>query len=96
MSCCTGALLAIFGLLIAPAATANLLVHRIPLVIVTASALGATATVLGLAVSYHEGTAAGATIAGLSVAGFFVVLLGQEAVRAIRATGRTVPGGAHR
>jgi manganese/iron transport system permease protein len=45
-----------------------------------AVALGASSVVLGLAVSFHEGTAGGATIAGIAVAQFFVVLAGQELV----------------
>lgn len=70
--------LLVFGLLVAPPATAGLLVRRIPLIMVTAVALGFTAVVLGLAISFHAGTAAGATIAGLTVACFFVVLIAQE------------------
>jgi manganese/iron transport system permease protein len=49
-----------------------------------AVALGAVAVVLGLAVSYHYGTAGGATIAGLAVGQFFVVLAVQEGRRALR------------
>ena len=78
--------LLVFGLLIGPPATAGLLVRRVPLVMVTAVALGALAVVAGLAVSYHHGTAGGATVAGLAVAEFFVVLAAQEAVRALRRT----------
>jgi ABC-type Mn2+/Zn2+ transport system permease subunit len=77
--------LLVFGLLIGPPATASLLVRRVPLVMVTAVALAAASVVVGLAVSYHHDTAGGATIAGLAVAEFFVVLAGQEAVRAVRA-----------
>jgi ABC-type Mn2+/Zn2+ transport system permease subunit len=78
--------LLVFGLLIGPPATAGLLVRRVPLVMVTAVALGALAVVSGLAVSYHHGTAGGATVAGLAVAEFFVVLAAQEAARALRRT----------
>jgi ABC-type Mn2+/Zn2+ transport system permease subunit len=52
----------------------------------TAVALGALAVVLGLALSYHQGTAGGATIAGLAVAEFFVVLAAQEVTGALRRT----------
>jgi ABC-type Mn2+/Zn2+ transport system permease subunit len=76
--------LLVFGLLIGPPATAGLLVRRVPLVMLTAVALGALAVVLGLALSYHQGTAGGATIAGLAVAEFFVVLAAQETRRAVR------------
>jgi ABC-type Mn2+/Zn2+ transport system permease subunit len=76
--------LLVFGLLIGPPATASLLVRRVPLIMATAVALGATAVVAGLMVSYHHDTAGGATIAGLAVAEFFVVLAVQEAGRALR------------
>ena len=56
--------LLVFGLLIGPPATASLLVRRVPLIMVTAVALGAVAVVVGLAISYHHDTAGGATIAG--------------------------------
>jgi ABC-type Mn2+/Zn2+ transport system permease subunit len=42
------------------------------------TAIGALAVVAGLTVSFHYGTAGGATIAGLCVAMFFVVLLAKE------------------
>jgi ABC-type Mn2+/Zn2+ transport system permease subunit len=76
--------LLVFGLLIGPPATASLLVRRVPLMMVTSVALAAASVVVGLAVSYHHDTAGGATVAGLAVAEFFVVLAGQEAVRAVR------------
>ncbi len=67
-----------FGLLVAPPATAVLLVRRVWLVMVVATLLGWAAVVAGLLVSYHHDTAAGATMSGLAVAGFFVVLAGRE------------------
>jgi ABC-type Mn2+/Zn2+ transport system permease subunit len=76
--------LLVFGLLIGPPATAGLLVRRVPLIMLTAVGLGALAVVAGLAISYHQGTAGGATIAGLAVAEFFVVLTAQEAMRTVR------------
>jgi ABC-type Mn2+/Zn2+ transport system permease subunit len=76
--------LLVFGLLIGPPATAGLLVRRVPLIMLTAVGLGALAVVAGLAISYHHGTAGGATIAGLAVVEFFAVLAAQEAVRAAR------------
>jgi len=59
--------LLVIGLLIAPPAAAVLWVHRIPVVMVVAAALGATATTAGLLISWHAGTAAGATIALVAV-----------------------------
>ena len=76
--------LLVFGLLIGPPATAGLLVRRVPLIMVTAVALGAATVVAGLAISFHHDTAGGATIAGLAVAEFFIVLAVQEAARAVR------------
>jgi ABC-type Mn2+/Zn2+ transport system permease subunit len=63
-----------FGLLVAPPATAILLVRRVWLVMVVAVLLGWMAVVAGLLVSYHHDTAAGATMSGLAVALFFLVL----------------------
>ena len=53
--------------------------------------LGCLAVVLGLAVSYHADTAASATVAGIAVLQFFVVLLVSEAAAAVRAA----PPGRH-
>ena len=70
--------LLVFGLLVGPPATASLVVHRVPAIMVTAMAFGSLAVVAGLLVSFHHGTAGGATIAGFSVLQFFVVLTGRE------------------
>jgi ABC-type Mn2+/Zn2+ transport system permease subunit len=64
--------LLVFGLLIAPPATALLWLRRIPLIMLAAALLGIAATVIGLLVSWHAGTAAGATIAAVAVAQFFL------------------------
>ncbi|CAN5716868.1 zinc ABC transporter permease AztB [soil metagenome] len=72
-----GALL-VFGLLVAPPATASLLVRRVPAIMATSVLLGVTAVVLGLACSYHYDLAAGAAMAGLSVLGFFAALAVTE------------------
>jgi len=70
--------LLVFGLLVAPPATAALLVRRLPVMTVVGAALGCLSVVVGLTVSYHADTAAGATIAGIAVAQFFVVLAARE------------------
>jgi hypothetical protein len=72
-----GALL-VFGLLVAPPATASLLVRRVPLVMVVGVAIGVVSVVAGLLISYHHDTAASATMAFTAVALFFVVLAGRE------------------
>jgi len=76
--------LLVFGLLIGPPATAALLVRRVWLCMVVGVLLGWAAAVLGLVLSYHYGTAGGATVAGVSVGLFFVVLASQELGRWVR------------
>lgn len=70
--------LLVFGLLVAPPATATLLVRRLPFVMMVGAALGCLAVVVGLAISYHADTAASATVAGVAVAQFFIALAGRE------------------
>jgi ABC-type Mn2+/Zn2+ transport system permease subunit len=82
--------LLVFGLLVGPPATATLLVRRVPVIMVVSIALGAVAVVAGLVVSFHHGTAGGATIAGLSVAQFFVVLCIRELTGARRSAESTI------
>jgi ABC-type Mn2+/Zn2+ transport system permease subunit len=70
--------LLVFGLLVAPPATATLVARRVPVMMALSTVAGAVAVVGGLLVSYHHDTAAGATVAGLAVAEFFVVLAARE------------------
>lgn len=70
--------LLVFALLVAPPATASLLVRRLPTTMVVAVLLGWLAVVVGLLASWHLDLAAGASIAATSVAVFFVVLTGRE------------------
>ena len=70
--------LLVFGLLVGPPATASLLVNRVPVIMAVSIILGSLAVFTGLLVSFHYGTAGGATIAGLSVLQFFIVLIGRE------------------
>ncbi|WP_085946504.1 zinc ABC transporter permease AztB [Ilumatobacter nonamiensis] len=85
--------LLVFGFLVAPPATAVLLVRRVPTAMVVAVGFGWLAVVLGLAISYHADTAASATVAGIAVGQFFAVLIVSEAVHAI---GRRRQSGAAR
>jgi ABC-type Mn2+/Zn2+ transport system permease subunit len=80
--------LLVFGLLIGPPATAGLLVRRVPLVMLLAVGLGALSVVVGLLISFHHGTAGGASIAAVAVGQFLVVLGVQEAAAAVRRTRR--------
>jgi ABC-type Mn2+/Zn2+ transport system permease subunit len=66
--------LLVFGLLVAPPATASLIARRVPTMMLTAVGLGIVAVTAGLTISYHADTAGSATIAAVSVAGFFLVL----------------------
>jgi manganese/iron transport system permease protein len=66
--------LLVFGMLVGPPATAALIVRRLPLMMVTAAAIGVLAVVLGLILSYHFDTAGSATIAIVPIALFFLVL----------------------
>lgn len=75
--------LLVFGLLVAPPATAVLLVRRVPAAMAVAVCFGWTAVVIGLTVSYHASTAASATVAGVAVVQFFAVLAATEAWSAI-------------
>lgn len=70
--------LLVFGLLIGPPATAALVVRRVPAIMALAVLLGAVSVVVGLLVSYHHGTAGGASISAVSVALFFAVLAARE------------------
>ena len=55
--------LQVFAFLVAPPSTAAMLVRRIPAIMITAVALGSVAVIVGLLISYHHDTAAGATMA---------------------------------
>lgn len=76
--------LLVFGLLIGPTATASLLTRRVPMMMVVSMLFGTLAVVVGLSISFHVGTAGGATMAGLCVAQFFVVLAIVETVGVLR------------
>lgn len=82
--------LLVFGFLIAPPATAALVTRRVPVMMLTAVGFAAGAVLGGLLISFHLGTAGSATMAGVTVAEFFVVLLGQDLAR------RLVPDAARR
>jgi zinc/manganese transport system permease protein/manganese/iron transport system permease protein len=64
--------LLVFGLLIAPPAAALPWARRVPAVMCGAAACGVGATFAGLSLSWHLGTAAGATIAAVAVLLFFL------------------------
>lgn len=76
--------LLVFAFLVAPPASATLLVRRVPLIMVTAVGLGALAVVVGLLVSFHHDTAAGATMALAAVSLFLLALAGRGLGNALR------------
>ena len=75
--------LLVFAFLIAPPATAVLLVRRVPRIMVTAAAVGTVSTVTGLLASYHFDTAAGATMALATVVVFLAVLTVKATLNAV-------------
>jgi ABC-type Mn2+/Zn2+ transport system permease subunit len=82
--------LLVFGLLVAPPAAATLVTRRIPTAMAVAAGFGCASVVTGLLISYHQDTAAAATIAACAVALFFVVLTVRSVLDATGAThGRT-------
>lgn len=80
--------LLVFGLLVGPPATASLVTTRIPLMMVVSVLFGTVAVTAGLAISFYAGTAGGATMAGLSVAQFFIVLILTRIVGLVRRPSR--------
>ncbi len=76
--------LLVFGLLVAPPATATLLVKKVPMIMIVSIIIGFIAVITGLLISFHYGTAGGATMALVSVLEFFVVMIIQSGFRAFR------------
>lgn len=63
--------LLVLGLLVAPPAAALMWARSIPRVMLLSAVIGSAAVYLGLLISWHAGTAGGATIAGVAVLLFF-------------------------
>jgi len=66
--------LLVFGLLVAPPATAALVARTVPTMMIVAAGISVVSVWLGLVLSYHLGTAASATMALVPVVVFFLVL----------------------
>ncbi len=75
--------LLVFAFLVGPPATATMLVRRVPVIMITAVALGTFSAVVGLLIGHHHNTAAGATMALSAVVVFLLVLVATSARRAI-------------
>ncbi|MCY3860926.1 MAG: metal ABC transporter permease [bacterium] len=67
--------LLVFAFLVAPPSTAAMLVRRVSAIMITAVILGSISVVVGLLISYHHDTAAGATMALGTVILFLITLL---------------------
>lgn len=72
--------LLVFAFLVAPPAAATLLVRRVPVIMATTIGIGAVSVVIGLLISYHQGTASGATMALVAVV-IFLATVGLNAIR---------------
>ena len=83
--------LLVVGLLLAPAVAAGHWVRRIPAIMLLAALLGAAAVLVGLLISWHAGTAAGATIAAASVTLVAVSAGGRRLVALVRARAGSPP-----
>ena len=87
--------LLVVGLLLAPAVAAGHWVRRIQSTMLLAALFGAAAVVAGLLISWHAGTAAGATIAAASIA-LVALSAGLRAlVGAPRSAQPVPPGSSH-
>lgn len=75
--------LLVLGLLIGPAATAALVTRTVPRMIIASLVIGVVSVTVGLILSYHLGTAAGASMALVAILGFFLVLTVREALAAL-------------
>jgi ABC-type Mn2+/Zn2+ transport system permease subunit len=76
--------LLVFAFLIAPPATATLLVRRVPAIMALGVVIGAVSGVVGLLISYHHATAAGATMALCTVVVFFAALVARSLAILVR------------
>ena len=76
--------LLVLGFLVAPPATASLVVRGVPRIMGVATVVGVLSVVVGLLISYHNGTAASATMTLVAV----TIFLSVVAIRAIRSSVR--------
>lgn len=76
--------LLVFAFLIAPPATATLVVRRVPAITALGVVIGAVSGAVGLLISYHHATAAGATMALCTVVVFFIALVARSLVILLR------------
>ncbi len=84
--------LLVFAFLVAPPSAASLLVRRVPQIMVASIVLGSVAVVVGLAISYHERTSAGATMALVVVALYLLAVLANAARTSLGRRVTATPG----
>jgi ABC-type Mn2+/Zn2+ transport system permease subunit len=75
--------LLVFAFLVAPPAAATLLARRVPIIMVATIAIGVVSVVVGLLISYHHGTAAGATMALVAVAAFLFTVTTKAVLNSV-------------
>ena len=68
----------VFGLMVGPPATAALVVRRVPVMMLTATAIGMVSVYVGLVISYYADTAGSATMAVVPIGLFFVTLAARN------------------
>ncbi len=76
--------LLVFAFLIAPAATASMLVRRVPLMMCAAVLIGTVSVYVGMLLSYHHRLAAGASMALTAVVILFAAMLLRALLIAMR------------
>lgn len=84
--------LLVFAFMVAPPTTAALISRRVPVMMAVSVVIGSLGVVIGLLVSFHAATATAPTIAGLTVAAFFIVLAAKEAVARVGSWRRATAG----
>ena len=81
--------LLVFGMLLAPAASAALFSRKITTMVLSASGIGTFSVYAGLLASYHVDIAAGAAITLAASLIFFILLTARQLLPAAGAAGRT-------
>ncbi|MGL5406719.1 MAG: metal ABC transporter permease [Propionibacteriaceae bacterium] len=74
----------VFGLMVGPPATASLISRTVPMMMFCSTVIAVFSVWFGLIMSYHLGTAAGATMSLLPIILFFLTLCSRELIRRLR------------
>jgi ABC-type Mn2+/Zn2+ transport system permease subunit len=76
--------LLVLGFLVAPPATASLLVRGVPRIMGVATVVGSLSVVVGLLISYHNGTAGSATMTLVAVIIFLAIVASRAIQKGVR------------